>query len=517
MPRRRMSTRGGSTTPALRPTRRGGIRKNTRNRQPPNRYGQPLDELSGIPDSEEPNTPSTASEDIDPSDPLFSHSPSTNTLPHTLYSEAPPSISSIVPPTILSTPSVPSTSAAATPSTETPINLTSIRALLRSHEQDIVEQVVLQLRPDNATPHVPAEVPAEAIPQGLHHRLRDGVAPPSNLLLTQITELESQLAQLREENDRIQPIPRQPRELGMYPPLAPSIVLGTESASRIAESVEILFPGVERATLIQIIENRFKPTNIYRLLATEKDRAESQRTINIGGVEFEQAERDGKEGEYRMTAFFKAWAAYGGILVKLAPHALQGELATALTIYTMNVYDLLEKYTWEGVRSYHFQFHRKCVASGKNIYQPEDWRQLDSELVASKCFAHPTPRPSWPPTFQTVPAANRRIFELPYWDTVPGTGYTYPNATPTPSIGVPEQCASYSHHALVPPIIMPAGSPLSQRNGQACRNWNYRECRSSHCRYQHLCISCGSNHRLSYCPVARSGSQQLTRTGPARH
>jgi len=103
----------------------------------------------------------------------------------------------------------------------------------------------------------------------------------------------------------------------MYPPLPSSIVLGSESASGIAESVEILFPGVERATLIQIIENRFKPTNIYRLLATEKDRAESQRTINIGGVEFEQAEHDGKEGAYRMTAFFKAWAAYGGILAKL--------------------------------------------------------------------------------------------------------------------------------------------------------------------------------------------------------
>ena len=57
------------------------------------------------------------------------------------------------------------------------------------------------------------------------------------------------------------------------------------------ESVEALFPGVERSTLTQIIENKFKPTNIYRLLATERDQAESQRTICIGGVEFEQAER----------------------------------------------------------------------------------------------------------------------------------------------------------------------------------------------------------------------------------
>ena len=153
----------------------------------------------------------------------------------------------------------------------------------------------------------------------------------------------------------------------------------------------MLFPGVERCTLVQIIENRFKPTNIYRLLASEKDRAEAQRTISIRGIEFDQTERDGKESEYRMSGFFKAWAAYTGILVQLAPHGLQGELATALSIYTMNLYDLLEKYTWEGVKGYHFQFHRKRVASGRNIYQPAEWRQLDSELVASKCFAYAAP------------------------------------------------------------------------------------------------------------------------------
>ena len=120
--------------------------------------------------------------------------------------------------------------------------------------------------------------------------------------------------------------------------------------------------------MVQIIENRFKPTNIYRLLASENGRAEEQRTICIGGIEFEQAEKDGKESEFRMGRFFKAWATYCGILVKLAPHSLQGDLATALSIYTMNIYDLLAKYAWEGVKAYHFQFHRKRVASGKSIY-----------------------------------------------------------------------------------------------------------------------------------------------------
>jgi len=163
----------------------------------------------------------------------------------------------------------------------------------------------------------------------------------------------------------------------------------SESASGIVESVERLFPGVERTTLQQIIENRFKPTNIYRLLASEKERAEIHGTINIGGVEFEQAEREGKECEYRMSIFFKAWAVYSGILIKLAPQGLHGDLATALCIYTMNLYELLEKYTWDRVKSYHFQFHRKRVASGKNIYKPREWQLLDSELVASRCFAHP--------------------------------------------------------------------------------------------------------------------------------
>lgn len=67
--------------------------------------------------------------------------------------------------------------------------------------------------------------------------------------------------------------------------------------------------------------------------------------ITNGGVEFEQAERDGKESEYRMSCFFKACAACSGILVKLAAYPLKGELATGLFVYTMNLYDSLEKYT----------------------------------------------------------------------------------------------------------------------------------------------------------------------------
>ena len=128
----------------------------------------------------------------------------------------------------------------------------------------------------------------------------------------------------------------------MYNPILPPTTVVIESANAGVESTESRFPGVERSNLTQIIANWFKPTNIYTLLASEKERAETQRSIMIEGVEFEQAEQNGKENDYRMSNFFKAWVAYSGILVKLALHGLQGDLATALFINTMNLYDLLK-------------------------------------------------------------------------------------------------------------------------------------------------------------------------------
>ena len=94
-----------------------------------------------------------------------------------------------------------------------------------------------------------------------------------------------------------------------------------------------------------------------------------------------------------MTSFIKVWVAYCGIIVKLAPLGLQGDLATALSIYTINLYDLLEKYAWEGVKAYHYQFPRRGVARGNGIYHRGEWRQIDSELIASKCFTYPALRP----------------------------------------------------------------------------------------------------------------------------
>jgi len=217
----------------------------------------------------------------------------------------------------------------------------------------------------------------------------------------------------------------------------------------VVDSVETLFAGVERSTLVRIIENRFKATNIYRLLASEKERAGADRTIDIGGVEFEQPERDGKESEYRVSSFFKAWAAYCGILIKLGPYGMQGELATALCIYTINLDDLLKKYTREGVKAYHFQFHRKRVASGKNIFQPTEWRQLDSQLIAAKCFARPALRASWPQSLKAI-QGQTRLTSTPPYPPVSGKAITPCQALSHPS----PQC-------LAPCLNLPQPSPAA--------------------------------------------------------
>jgi len=504
---RRVVSRGDSSTPTSQPRTRGGIRKNTRQRQPPNRYGVQPEPSTSRAESERTLAPSSTSQEPQPSTPQYSHSPSSN-----LEADSP-----TPPPTrtarreagTLPSASLPDSSPLSLRTPDGSINLETMRDLLRSHQQEIVDCVILQLNTQNA-----AQIPIVNHHHEPQQRAQTTQAPQPNSTLTRIEELEAQLSRLRGETTREQTAHQQRRGTGMYDPIPISTVLASESASPFVHSVEVLFPGVERSTLVQIIENRFKPTNIYRLLASEKDRAESQRTISIGGVEFEQAERDGKECEYRMSAFFKAWAAYTGILVQLAPHGLQGELATALSIYTMNLYDLLEKYTWDGVKGYHFQFHRKRVASGTSIYQPADWRQLDSELVASKCFAYPAPRPAWTHSQKQILPTSRRIYELPIRDNLLAPSHQQLATHPSNSLTQLERRISYSNTANTssfPPI---GSTGITAPTTQTCRNWNYRECRSTQCRYHHACINCGGNHRGSTCTSANSGPGYQTRNGP---
>jgi len=160
-----------------------------------------------------------------------------------------------------------------------------MRELYRSHEQDIVDRVVLQLTSNNQNPQSPTPQHAQPLPIP-----SQGTQPHQpHSTQSRIAALESQLAQMRKESEQGLADMRDPRAVCMYDPSQPLCPHESESASTIAASVEVLFPGVEPGTGVQIIENRLKLTNIYWLLAGDNKRAETQPMISIGGIEFEHA------------------------------------------------------------------------------------------------------------------------------------------------------------------------------------------------------------------------------------
>ena len=227
---------------------------------------------------------------MDASDPEYPGTPPGNSSvpdegsPHTstIVSSSPASRSSGGQSTIQTTAS----------SSNIPISLHDMLIRLKSHKQEIVDRVVLRLSSNSHIQHPQNNLVPQLPDLRGHQPLRREASQ------TGIMELESLLAQLREQEAHEERIANAPRALCMYNATRDIAVTISKSGSGMVEVVETLFPGVERGTLVRKIENRFKPTNIHRLLATEKKRAESQRVISIGGVEFEQAERDGKESEY---------------------------------------------------------------------------------------------------------------------------------------------------------------------------------------------------------------------------
>ena len=162
--------------------------------------------------------------------------------------------------------------------------------------------MVLQLTSNNQNPQRPTPQHAQHLPIPTQ-----GTQPyQPNSTHSRLAVRENQLAELSKQSEQGLSDMREPRALGMYDPSQPLFPQVCESASTIAVLVEVLFPGVERGTLVQIIANSFRPTNIYQLLASEMGPVATQPMISIGGIEFEQAERDGRESEYRISSFFQA-------------------------------------------------------------------------------------------------------------------------------------------------------------------------------------------------------------------
>ena len=71
---RRGSTRGSTTAPNTRRRTQAGVRKNTRNRQAPNRYGQEATASPGTQGTQEPHSPTSSDAETEPTTSRYSHS-----------------------------------------------------------------------------------------------------------------------------------------------------------------------------------------------------------------------------------------------------------------------------------------------------------------------------------------------------------------------------------------------------------------------------------------------------------
>ena len=137
--------------------------------------------------------------------------------------------------TTLQPPSEPECSLPATNLGNEPITLNDMRELLRLHEDELFNRVVSRLHNQN-----PRLTPTVSQRQ----------QPVSDTHFDRITDLENQLAQLRAESELMQPSRAAPRDLtSMYDPPQVPTTFTRDGASAIVESMEILFPGVERSTI----------------------------------------------------------------------------------------------------------------------------------------------------------------------------------------------------------------------------------------------------------------------------
>ena len=142
MSRRRVSAWGGHQAP---PSQRGTydrVRRITRNRQAPRRYGHVVDLEAIQPEQEEIQEPESISDQVLPSE--YSQStqadikltPSTNANESDAYTQS----------ATMEPASRPASSQQSTSGSQVGISLEDMRQLLRSHRQDIIDRVVLQLR-----------------------------------------------------------------------------------------------------------------------------------------------------------------------------------------------------------------------------------------------------------------------------------------------------------------------------------------------------------------------------------
>jgi len=238
----RASTCGEPSASATRCGASGGIRKNKRNRQPPNRYRQPPDSAPRSPNGQEQTEPSSTSNKVEPSTPRYSHLPLRDMQQCISRTLSPLAASSTEPPTY-ALPSQHGLDSSPQQAANIPINLRMMQQLLRSHEQVIVDRVLHQLSSRNHTQPV---TPSHIL-QAEHLATLNPPSSQLNCTQKRIQELESQLAELKGQMGAEQRSHTEPGMMSTYiqVPTRYTIPPAGKSGSTMADSVEMLFLGVE--------------------------------------------------------------------------------------------------------------------------------------------------------------------------------------------------------------------------------------------------------------------------------
>jgi len=186
MAARRGSRRGGSQAQHNRRGASSRIRKNMRNRQAPRRYGQ--NEEPEAHQSDHENTPESSSNGGNPREYEYS-TPSNNQnhclsndhqSTHNVQSQSPSPVDRVIDG---SSPHLYCTR-------NESISIDDMRELLRSHEKEIVDRVILQLRTKNPSPtaNLTSNSPISSCPPNQQQKAHQSI--------DRIADLEHQLAQL---------------------------------------------------------------------------------------------------------------------------------------------------------------------------------------------------------------------------------------------------------------------------------------------------------------------------------
>ena len=129
----------------------------------------------------------------------------------------------------------------------------------------------------------------------------------------------------------------------------------------------VRYPMISPAQFEKILKNQFRPYNIVKLIREHLPLSKEDDNDDA-------APADTKS----MTHLIRCLLVYCQVLIELTLDSIKLPLQAALATYQDHLLDYSQYYIFESVRSYHFQFHERRIAT--MIDDPRAWATPDSDL-----------------------------------------------------------------------------------------------------------------------------------------